>query len=208
VAAAALRAVAPRPQASSRPSLAADHTPARDTRVGEPPSPAGRQPVSVESAASDSGSARDTDKPDRRSPAIVLVVEDSPVNRLVAGRVLERAGFRTQLVDDALQALEALDVQQFDAILMDCQMPGMDGYEATRELRRRESAGGRHTPVIAMTAHAMTGDRERCLDAGMDDYITKPVRSQVLVEVLQRWIGDERVAGAYDEDSLRVAAVP
>ena len=77
-----------------------------------------------------------------------------------------------------------------------------------RELRRRESAGGRHTPVIAMTAHAMTGDRERCLDAGMDDYITKPVRSQVLVEVLQRWIGDERVAGAYDEDSLRVAAVP
>jgi len=132
----------------------------------------------------------------RADAAIVLVVEDSPVNRSVAGRVLERAGFRAQLVDDALQALVALDAQHFDAILMDCQMPGMDGYEATRELRRRESGGDRHTPVIAMTAHAMTGDRERCLAAGMDDYIAKPVRSRTLVEVLRRWVphapGDER----------------
>jgi signal transduction histidine kinase/ActR/RegA family two-component response regulator len=126
---------------------------------------------------------------------IVLVVEDSAVNRTVAGHVLERAGFRAHLVDDALQALDALDVQTFDAILMDCQMPGMDGYEATRELRRREGAGERRTPVIAMTAHAMAGDRERCLQAGMDDYIAKPVRSQVLVEVLQRWLPDGRNAG-------------
>jgi signal transduction histidine kinase/FixJ family two-component response regulator len=140
-----------------------------------------------------------------RGPAIVLVVEDSPVNRLVAGRVLERSGFRTQLVDDALQALEALDLRRFDAILMDCQMPGMDGYEATRELRRRERGGERHTPVIAMTAHAMTGDRERCLQAGMDDYITKPVRSQVLVEVLQRWIGDRRVEPAGGDAEPEVA---
>jgi signal transduction histidine kinase/CheY-like chemotaxis protein len=128
--------------------------------------------------------------------AIVLVVEDSAVNRMVAGRVLERAGFRAQLVDDAIQAFDALDVQHFDAILMDCQLPGIDGYEATRELRRRESAYcARHTPVIAMTAHAMAGDRERCLQAGMDDYIAKPVRSQALVEVLQRWVPDRRNAG-------------
>jgi signal transduction histidine kinase/ActR/RegA family two-component response regulator len=126
---------------------------------------------------------------------IVLVVEDSAVNRMVAGHVLERAGFRAHLVDDALQALDALDGQHFDAILMDCQMPGMDGYEATRELRRRESVDERHTPVIAMTAHAMAGDRERCLQAGMDDYISKPVRSQVLVEMLQRWVPDRRSAG-------------
>jgi two-component system sensor histidine kinase/response regulator len=140
--------------------------------------------------------------------AIVLVVEDSPVNRIVAGRVLERSGFRTRLVDDALEALDALDVQHFDAILMDCQMPGMDGYEATRELRRRESAGARHTPVIAMTAHAMTGDRERCLEAGMDDYITKPVRSQVLVEVLRRWIGEGRVGQVPRDDPPRLPPAP
>ena len=119
--------------------------------------------------------------------ALVLVVEDSPVNRLVAVRVLERCGFRAHVVNDGREALHALASQRYNAVLMDCQMPDIDGYEATRELRRRED-GTRHTPVIAMTAHAMTGDRERCLEAGMDDYIAKPVRSQTLNEVLRRWI--------------------
>ena len=119
--------------------------------------------------------------------ALVLVVEDSPVNRLVAMHVLERCGFRAHVVNDGREALQALSTQSYDAVLMDCQMPDIDGYEATKELRRREN-GSRHTPVIAMTAHAMTGDRERCLAAGMDDYITKPVRSQTLAEVLRRWI--------------------
>jgi CheY-like chemotaxis protein len=125
----------------------------------------------------------------RRSPsaALILVVEDSPVNRLVTVRVLERCGFRAHVVNDGREALEALSTQAYDAVLMDCQMPELDGYEATRELRQREG-GGRRTPVIAMTAHAMTGDRERCLEAGMDDYIAKPVRSQALVAVLRRWI--------------------
>ena len=138
---------------------------------------------------------------DRRDPAaspLVLVVEDSPVNSLVAVRVLEHAGFRTRAFADARSALDALATTHYDAVLMDCQMPDMDGYEATQELRRREAGSGRRTPVIAMTAHAMTGDRERCLNAGMDDYITKPVRSRELVSLLRRWIGtgdtDDRLA--------------
>ena len=127
--------------------------------------------------------------------SLVLVVEDSPVNRLVTVRVLERCGFRVHVVNDGREALDALSMQRYEAVLMDCQMPEIDGYEATRELRRREGSE-RHTPVIAMTAHAMTGDRERCLDAGMDDYITKPVRAQTLVDVLTRWIAKGAVANA------------
>ena len=123
-----------------------------------------------------------------QSAGHVLVVEDSPVNRLVAIHVLERCGFRVHAVNDGQEALQALSTQTYDAVLMDCQMPNIDGYAATRELRRREE-GIRHTPVIAMTAHAMSGDRERCLAAGMDDYVTKPVRSQALADVLRRWIG-------------------
>jgi two-component system, sensor histidine kinase and response regulator len=120
--------------------------------------------------------------------ALVLVVEDSPVNRVVAVSVLERCGYHVHVVNDGREALQALSMQRYDAVLMDCQMPDIDGYQATQELRRRERGGTDHTPVIAMTAHAMLGDRERCLEAGMDDYVSKPVRSQVLADVLQRWI--------------------
>jgi len=125
--------------------------------------------------------------PSWERPPLVLVAEDSPVNQIVATRVLERCGCRVEVVQDGAQALEALAANHYDAVLMDCQMPGIDGYNATRELRRREH-GARHTPVIAMTAHAMTGDRERCLDAGMDDYISKPVNHAALAAALARWI--------------------
>jgi signal transduction histidine kinase/CheY-like chemotaxis protein len=135
----------------------------------------------------------DEPRPDP-SAAFILVVEDSPVNRLVTARVLERCGFRAHVVNDGREALDALSMQSYDAVLMDCQMPELDGYEATRELRRREG-DGRRTPVIAMTAHAMTGDRERCLAAGMDDYIAKPVRSQALVAILARWIARDDQSG-------------
>ena len=118
---------------------------------------------------------------------LVLVVEDSPVNQIVAVRALERCGCRTELASDGHEALEALAHNHYDAVLMDCQMPGIDGYVATAELRRRET-GGRHTPVIAMTAHAMDGDRERCLRAGMDDYISKPMKQALLAETLGRWL--------------------
>jgi signal transduction histidine kinase/CheY-like chemotaxis protein len=118
---------------------------------------------------------------------LVLVVEDSPVNRVVAVRVLERCGYRAHVVSDGRTALEALAAHSYDAVLMDCQMPDIDGYQATRELRRRENSG-RRTPVIAMTAHARTGDREQCLAAGMDDYIAKPVRYQTIADTLRRWV--------------------
>jgi len=118
---------------------------------------------------------------------LVLIAEDSQINQIVATRVLERCGCRVKVVGDGAEALRALAAERFDAVLMDCQMPGMDGYEATRELRQREQ-GAPHTPVIAMTAHAMAGDRERCIAAGMDDYISKPVRHTDLADMLRRWI--------------------
>ncbi|MGD1051922.1 MAG: ATP-binding protein [Solirubrobacteraceae bacterium] len=145
---------------------------------------------------------------DRRDGAaaapLVLVVEDSPVNSLVAVRVLERAGFRVRAVADARSALTELAAVHYDAVLMDCQMPDLDGYEATQELRSRELSTGGRTPVIAMTAHAMSGDRERCLEAGMDDYITKPVRSRELVAMLHRWIDNDRGDDAAAEDESDV----
>jgi len=135
-----------------------------------------------------------------RTPRL-LVVEDSPVNQVVAVRTLERLGCECDVAADGHEALEALASRTYDAVMMDCQMPGMDGYEATAQLRRRER-DGRRTPVIAMTAHAMKGDAERCLAAGMDDYIAKPMRRELLLEALHRWIpqadggdGGEREAG-------------
>ena len=120
-------------------------------------------------------------------PPLVLIAEDSQINQIVAARALERCGCRVDVVGDGARALKSLERSRYDLVLMDCQMPGMDGYEATTELRRREGAQ-RRTPVVAMTAQAMDGDRRRCLAAGMDDYITKPMRSRELMALLTRWI--------------------
>jgi signal transduction histidine kinase/ActR/RegA family two-component response regulator len=139
------------------------------------------------------------------SAALVLIVDDSPVNRVVAVNVLERCGYHVHVVNDGREALQALETQRYDAVLMDCQMPDIDGYEATRELRRREGDGLR-TPVIAMTAHAMSGDREKCLDAGMDDYVAKPVRSQTLTDVLARWISSSATASQQPVSEARAAS--
>jgi two-component system sensor histidine kinase/response regulator len=147
-------------------------------------------------------SAREVE-PWARTPRL-LVVEDSPVNQVVAVRTLERLGCQCDVANDGHEALEALASRTYDAVMMDCQMPGMDGYEATAQLRRRE-ADGRRTPVIAMTAHAMKGDAERCLAAGMDDYIAKPMRRELLLEALHRWIpqadGAERGERAQSQGS-------
>jgi PAS domain S-box-containing protein len=120
-------------------------------------------------------------------PPRILVAEDSPVNQVVALRTLERCGCDAEAVANGQLALDALERGHYDIVLMDCQMAVMDGYEATAEMRRREGDGPR-TPVIAMTALAMQGDVERCIAAGMDDYVSKPIRRQQLIETLQRWI--------------------
>ena len=119
----------------------------------------------------------------------ILLVEDNPINQMVARKMLEKIGVETELADDGQAALDLLYEHDFDAVLMDCQMPVLDGFNATRRLREWEQQQGRDPlPVIAMTANVMEGDRERCLDAGMNDYIGKPFKNEDLRAALQRWL--------------------
>ena len=121
--------------------------------------------------------------------AHVLVAEDNEVNQKVAVKILEKLGYRVELAENGKEALAACARRRYDAVLMDGQMPGMDGYEATRRIRERETRGGPRLPIIAMTASAMKGDREKCLEAGMDDYVTKPVTPEKLEVALRKWVG-------------------
>ena len=118
-----------------------------------------------------------------------LVVEDNTINQRVAVRTLERLGFDAEAVGNGRDALDAIRKTRFDVVFMDCQMPLMNGYEATRRLRTEEQ-NGRHVPVIAMTAQAMPGDRERCIESGMDDYVSKPLRLNELEQKLAQWVHD------------------
>ncbi len=138
-------------------------------------------------------------------PAIsahVLVAEDNEVNQKVAAKILERLGYGVELAENGKEALAACARRRYDAVLMDGQMPGMDGYEATRRIRQRETRGARRVPIIAMTASAMKGDREKCIDAGMDDYVSKPVTPEALAAVLRKWVGAPSAAAE------RAAAAP
>jgi len=120
----------------------------------------------------------------------LLLAEDVVVNQKVACRALEKLGYEVDVVSNGLEAIEAWETGKYDLILMDCQMPEMDGYEATREIRRREQQSGKRIPIIALTAHAMKGADEECRAAGMDDHLTKPIDREALELCLRRYLND------------------
>jgi len=124
--------------------------------------------------------------------ARVLLAEDNPVNQTLVVRVLEKRGYTVKVTSDGRGALEALENGQFDVVLMDVQMPGMDGFEATAAIRAKEMLAGGHIPIIALTAHALKGDKEQCIAAGMDSYLSKPIRAIELVSTIESLLENKR----------------
>jgi len=138
----------------------------------------------------------------------VLLAEDNPINRALIIQLLKKRGHDFVVAENGRQAIEAHERENFDVVLMDVQMPEMDGFQATAEIRKREAMSGNHLPIIALTAHAMTGDRERCLAAGMDYYLTKPVRPAELFETLEKAVPHTRPSTEPSNRELTLAAAP
>jgi PAS domain S-box-containing protein len=153
-------------------------------RFGVAQEPAPLSALEQDASVCDPGPASLTDQP----RAYILLAEDNVVNETLAVRLLEKHGYRVAVARNGRQAVAACAREDFDLILMDVQMPELNGYEATSEIRKRELETGRHTPIIAMTAHAMKGDRERCLEAGMDGYLSKPINRAELFETIQSMV--------------------
>jgi two-component system, sensor histidine kinase and response regulator len=158
-------------------------------------------PLSAAPTAVDLPTAQELLPAEIYRPLQILLAEDNKVNQRLASRLLEKKGHTVVPVGNGLEALEALEKGRFDLVLMDVQMPQMSGFEATAAIRAREQRTGARIPIIAMTAHAMTGDRERCLEAGMDDYVSKPIHPQQLFQAIDNAVRvsvelEEKVASA------------
>ena len=147
-----------------------------------PASGSGDRPAKLENRAL---VTRHTIREQRQSLSF-LVAEDNPVNQKLISRLLEKRGHTVVVAQNGREALEALEKQHFDIVLMDVQMPEMDGFEATTRIREKEQASGAHQPIIALTAHAMQGDEERCLAGGMDGYVAKPIKLEELFSVMEK----------------------
>ena len=139
------------------------------------------------------------------NPSRILVAEDSLVNQALIKRLLEKWGHTPLIAENGVEALSLLDVEEFDLILMDLQMPELNGFEATAAIRKKERGTPRHIPIIALTAHALKGDRERCIEAGMDDYVSKPIDSQALFSVVEAALS--QTAGAATNGKSHIAAL-
>jgi CheY-like chemotaxis protein len=126
-------------------------------------------------------------------PLSILLAEDNAVNQKFAVRTLTKAGHKVVVANNGKDAVEHWETEAFDVILMDVQMPEMDGLEATATIREKERVKGTHIPIIAMTAHAMKGDRERCLEAGMDGYVTKPIKASTMFAEIERLLSEAKI---------------
>src|SRR4051794_8263242 len=123
----------------------------------------------------------------------ILMAEDNPINQRVGTLILQRAGFVIDVVSDGHEAVQAHIANPYDVILMDCQMPAMDGFEASRQIRLSKA---KQPVIIAVTANALVGERERCLQAGMDDYLSKPFQAEQLVAVVKKWTSSDSASAA------------
>jgi signal transduction histidine kinase/ActR/RegA family two-component response regulator len=146
-------------------------------------------PVATPTAAEKPAPAAPTSAADQRVTARVLLVEDDAVNQLVVENMLAKLGCSIDVVANGAAACVAVENGRYDLILMDLHMPAMDGYDATRRIREDEALRGLYTPIVALTADALAGDRQRCIDAGMDDFVTKPISTTMLAAVVERWTG-------------------
>lgn len=142
-------------------------------------------------------------------PERILLAEDNKINQVVAAGALKKLGYEVEIVDDGAQAVAACEREHFAAILMDVMMPNVDGYQATAMIREHEQRSGlTHVPIVGLSARAMTGDREIAIDAGMNDYLTKPLRTNTLGDVLDRWIDRTSATAAVDASTAAHASQP